>query len=257
MALTKRIIPCLDVDKGQIVKGVRFLGRRDAGDPVSIARGYDEQGADELVLLDISASRERYDIMARVVQAVASQVFIPITVGGGIRSSADIARMLRAGADKVAVNTAAVLHPELLDEAALRFGTQCIVAAIDVKRVGKTNGPPRWEVYTHGGRKPSGLDAMEWAQRAAAAGVGEILLTSMDKDGTKAGFDLELTRAVSEGVSVPVIAAGGVGTLEHLYQGLHDGRADAVIATSIFHLGRHSVGDAKQYLFQRGINVRL
>lgn len=257
MALAKRIIPCLDVDKGRVVKGVKFLGIRDAGDPVEIARGYDEQGADELVFLDINASHERRDIMAEVVQRVASEIFIPLTVGGGIRSAADIARMLRAGADKVAINTAAILNPELVREAAERFGTQCIVVAIDAKRIGKRGKPPCWEVMTHGGRRHAHLDAVEWARRVAEMGAGEILLTSVDKDGTKSGYDLELTRTVSEAVGIPVIASGGVGRLEHLYEGLHEGRADAVLAASIFHFGQHSVGDAKQYLFQRGINVRL
>ncbi|HET9680171.1 MAG TPA: imidazole glycerol phosphate synthase subunit HisF [Gammaproteobacteria bacterium] len=257
MPLAKRIIPCLDVDKGRVVKGVKFLRLRDAGDPVEIARSYDEQGADELVFLDINASVERRDTMADVVSRVASEIFIPLTVGGGIRDTGDIARMLRAGADKVAINTAAIINPALVPEAAQRYGTQCIVVAIDAKRVGKKKGAPRWEVMTHGGRKHTGKDALQWAQSMADAGAGEILLTSVDRDGGKTGYDLELTRTVSDAVNIPVIASGGVGKLEHLHEGFTQGRADAVLAASIFHFGQHSIGDAKQYLFQQGVNVRL
>ncbi len=257
MGLAKRIIPCLDVDKGRVVKGVQFVDIRDAGDPVEIARRYDEQGADELTFLDITASHEDRDTMVHVVEEVAGQVFIPLTVGGGIRKGDDIRRMLNAGADKVAINTAAVFNPEFVKEAADRFGSQCIVVAIDAKRVSGEGEPLRWEIFTHGGRKPTGIDAVEWAVRMVTYGAGEILLTSMDRDGTKAGFDLALTRAVSEAVQVPVIASGGVGNLEHLAAGVTDGRADAVLAASIFHFGEHTVGEAKQYMAQRGIEVRL
>ncbi len=256
MGLAKRIIPCLDVDQGRVVKGVKFVGIRDAGDPVEIAKRYDEQGADELVFLDITASHEERDTMAHVVEEVAGQVFIPLTVGGGIRTSADIRRMLNAGADKVAVNTAAVAKPDFVREAAERFGAQCIVVAIDAKRVSKEGEPPRWEVFTHGGRKATGIDVVEWAKRMADYGAGEILLTSMDRDGTRDGFDLQLTRAVSEAVTIPVIASGGVGTLEHLAQGVLDGGADAVLAASIFHFGEHTVDEAKQVLAAHGIEVR-
>lgn len=257
MGLAKRIIPCLDVDKGRVVKGVRFGGIRDAGDPVEIAERYDEQGADELVFLDITASTEDRGTMAHVVEQVASEVFIPLTVGGGIRNAADIRRMLNAGADKVAMNTAAVLNPALVGEGAERFGSQCIVVAIDAKQVSSTGEPLRWEVYTHGGRKRSGWDVVEWAQKAVALGAGEILLTSMDRDGTRDGFDLALTRAVSEAVSVPVIASGGVGELRHLVQGVRDGKAAAVLAASIFHFGEYTVGQAKRYMAEQGIEVRL
>lgn len=257
MPLSKRIIPCLDVDKGRVVKGVKFMGLRDAGDPVEIARSYDEQGADELIFLDINASVEGRDTMADVVRRVASEIFIPLTVGGGIRNTGDIARMLRAGADKVAINSAAIINPDLVPEAAQRYGTQCIVVAIDAKRISKKSQPPRWEVMSHGGRKPTGKDALQWAQTMAEAGAGEILLTSVDRDGGKRGYDLPLTRAVSDTVNIPVIASGGVGTLEHLYEGFREGKADAVLAASIFHFGQYSIGDAKQYLFQHGLNVRL
>jgi cyclase len=257
MGLAKRIIPCLDVDKGRVVKGVKFVGIRDAGDPVEIAKRYDEQGADELVFLDITASSEDRETMAHVVEEVASQVFIPLTVGGGIRTAADIRRMLNAGADKVAINTAAVANPELVREAAERFGAQCIVVAIDAKRVGSDDAQPRWEVFTHGGRKATGLDVVKWARRMMEYGAGEILLTSMDRDGTRDGFDLALTRAVSEAVSIPVIASGGVGNLDHLVVGIKEGAADAVLAASIFHFGQYTVAEAKHYLASQGIEVRL
>jgi cyclase len=257
MGLAKRIIPCLDVDKGRVVKGVKFVGIRDAGDPVEIAKRYDEQGADELVFLDITASAEDRDTMAHVVEQVASQVFIPLTVGGGIRNTADIRRMLNAGADKVAINTAAVANPELVREAAERFGSQCIVVAIDAKQVNKDGEPPRWEVFTHGGRKATGIDAVQWAKRVMEYGAGEILLTSMDRDGTRDGFDLPLTRAVSEAVSIPVIASGGVGTLDHLVEGIKQGAADAVLAASIFHFGQYTVEEAKRRLADQGLEVRL
>ena len=257
MGLAKRIIPCLDVDKGRVVKGVKFVGIRDAGDPVEIAKRYDEQGADELVFLDITASAEGRDTMAHVVEEVAGQVFIPLTVGGGIRTAADIRRMLNAGADKVAINTAAVANPELVREAAERFGSQCIVVAIDAKRVGGADDKPQWEVFTHGGRKPTGLDAVKWARRMMEYGAGEILLTSMDRDGTRDGFDLPLTRAVSDAVSIPVIASGGVGNLDHLVVGIKEGGADAVLAASIFHFGQYTVEEAKRYLASQGIEVRL
>ncbi len=254
--LAKRIIPCLDVDKGRVVKGVRFVDIVDAGDPVEVARAYDEQGADELVFLDITASHERRDTMVHVVEEVASQVFIPLTVGGGIRELEDIRRMLNAGADKVAINTAAINNPEFVRQAAERFGSQCIVVAIDAKQV-ENGGKPRWEIYTHGGRNPTGIDAVEWARRMVRLGAGEILLTSMDRDGTKDGYDLPLTRAVSEAVTIPVIASGGVGTLRHLAEGIAEGKADAVLAASIFHYGEYTVGEAKRYLAERGIEVRL
>jgi len=257
MGLAKRIIPCLDVDKGRVVKGVKFVGIRDAGNPVEIAKRYDEQGADELVFLDITASAEERDTMAHVVEEVAGQVFIPLTVGGGIRNPADIRRMLNAGADKVAVNTAAVADPELVREAAERFGAQCIVVAIDAKQVFKEGEEPRWEVFTHGGRKATGIDVVQWAKRMTEYGAGELLLTSMDRDGTRDGFDLALTRAVSEAVTIPVIASGGVGTLDHLVEGIKEGGADAVLAASIFHFGQYTVEEAKRYLAARGIEVRL
>ncbi len=255
MALAKRIIPCLDVDAGRVVKGVQFVGIRDAGDPVEVAKRYNEEGADELVFLDITASHEQRDTMEHVVEEVASQVFIPLTVGGGIREKADIRRMLNAGADKVGINTAAVSNPEFVREAAESFGSQCIVVAIDAKRVSES--PLKWEIFTHGGRKPTGLDVIEWAKKMVDYGAGEILLTSMDRDGTRDGFDLDLTRAVSEAVSVPVIASGGVGNLEHLADGVEQGKADAVLAASIFHFGEYTVGQAKQCMAKRGIEVRL
>ncbi|HEB99584.1 MAG TPA: imidazole glycerol phosphate synthase subunit HisF [Thiotrichales bacterium] len=255
MGLAKRIIPCLDVDAGRVVKGVRFVDIRDAGDPVEIARRYDEQGADEITFLDITASHEDRETMVHVVEEVAGQVFIPLTVGGGIREVADIRRMLNAGADKVAINTAAVHRPEFVREASERFGAQCIVVAIDAKQV--ATDPPRWEIFTHGGRKPTGIDAIEWARRMVDYGAGEILLTSMDRDGTKEGFDLALTRAVADAVEVPVIASGGVGNLQHLVEGVTEGRADAVLAASIFHFGEYSIEEAKEYMARHGIEVRL
>lgn len=254
--LAKRVIPCLDIDKGRVVKGVKFLEIRDAGDPVEIARRYDEQGADELVFLDITASAEKRETLFQVVEQVASQVFIPLTVGGGVRSLADVRRLLSAGADKVSINTAAVNEPELVAEASARFGAQCIVVAMDVKRVNKKNESPRWEIFTHGGRKSAGIDALEWARKMMAFGAGELLVTSMDQDGTKAGFDLDITRAISDAVSIPVIASGGVGNLDHLYDGVTQGGADAVLAASIFHFGEYTVQDAKRYLAERQVLVR-
>ncbi|MEJ2059946.1 MAG: imidazole glycerol phosphate synthase subunit HisF [Gammaproteobacteria bacterium] len=255
--LAKRIIPCLDVDGGRVVKGVNFVGLRDAGDPVEIARRYDAEGADELTFLDITASSDERETIVHVVEAVAEQVFIPLTVGGGIRSQDDIRRMLNAGADKVAINTAAVFRPEFVREAADRVGSQCIVVAIDAKQVSGAEREPRWEVFTHGGRKPTGLDVLEWARRMVDYGAGELLLTSMDRDGTREGFDLELTRAVSDAVEVPVIASGGVGNLHHLAEGVSLGRADAVLAASIFHFGEYSITEAKEYMAAEGIEVRL
>jgi len=252
MGLAKRIIPCLDVDAGRVVKGVNFVNIRDAGDPVEIARRYDEQGADELTFLDITASSDARDTMVHVVEEVASQVFIPLTVGGGIRKLDDIRRMLNAGADKVSINTAAVFNPEFVQEAATHFGSQCIVVAIDAKQVGEG-----WEVFTHGGRKPTGIDAIAWARKMVAYGAGEILLTSMDRDGTRNGFDLKLTRAISEAVQVPVIASGGVGNLQHLVDGVIEGKADAVLAASIFHFGEFTVAQAKQKMAEHGVEVRL
>ncbi len=254
MGLAKRIIPCLDVDAGRVVKGVRFVDIRDAGDPVEIARRYDEQGADEITFLDITASSDGRETMVHVVEAVAAQVFIPLTVGGGIRSVEDVRRMLKAGADKVGINTAAVTNPALVAEATARFGSQCIVVAIDARAVAGAAG--RWEVYTHGGRRATGLDAVEWAARMAAAGAGELLLTSMDRDGTRDGYDVALTRAVADAVPIPVIASGGVGKLEHLVEGVRGGHADALLAASIFHFGEHTVAEAKQCLAAAGIEVR-
>ena len=251
--LAKRIIPCLDVSAGRVVKGVNFVELRDAGDPVEVARRYDEQGADEITFLDITASSDDRNIILHVVEQVAEQVFIPLTVGGGVRTVDDVRRLLNAGADKVSMNTAAVNNPQLVAEAAGKVGSQCIVVAIDAKQV----APGKWEVFTHGGRNRTGLDVIEWAQRIAALGAGEILLTSMDRDGTKNGFDLSLTRAVSDAVSIPVIASGGVGSLEHLADGVTLGRADAVLAASIFHFGDHTVRDAKELMRARGIEVRL
>ena len=253
--LAKRIIPCLDVDNGRVVKGVRFVEIKDAGDPVEIARRYDKEGADELTFLDITASVHDRDTMVHVVEQVAGEIFIPLTVGGGIRTLEDIRRMLNAGADKVSINSAAVARPEFVREAAERFGSQCIVVAIDAKQV--SADPPLWEIFTHGGRKPTGLDAIEWAKRMVAYGAGEILLTSMDRDGTKSGFDLALTRAISEAVPVPVIASGGVGNLDHLADGVTLGKADAVLAASIFHFAEHSIREAKERMAARGIEVRL
>jgi cyclase len=255
MGLAKRIIPCLDVDRGRVVKGVRFVDIRDAGDPVEVARRYDAEGADEITFLDITASSDDRDTMLHVVEAVAGEVFIPLTVGGGIRSLDDIRRLLNAGADKVSINTAAVRDPEFVKAAAERFGAQCIVVAIDAKQVAAD--PPRWEIFTHGGRQPTGLDAIAWARRMAGYGAGEILLTSMDRDGTRSGFDLALTRAISDAVDVPVIASGGVGTLDHLVAGVREGAADAVLAASIFHFGEYTIEAAKRYLAEHGIEVRL
>jgi cyclase len=261
--LAKRIIPCLDVDRGRVVKGTKFLNLRDAGDPVECAKEYDRQGADELVFLDITASAENRATMIDVVERTASECFMPLTVGGGIRSVEAVRAMLKAGADKTSVNTAAVQNPDLVRAGAERFGSQCIVVAIDAKRI-HPNTPTlqhssasRWEVFTHGGRKPTGLDAIEWARRVEALGAGEILLTSMDTDGTKRGYDIELTRAVSEAVSIPVIASGGAGTLEHMADVLGEGKADAVLAASIFHFGEYTVLQVKQFLRQKGIPVRL
>ena len=251
--LAKRIIPCLDVNAGRVVKGVNFVELRDAGDPVEIARRYDEQGADEITFLDITASSDDRDLILHIIEAVASQVFIPLTVGGGVRQVEDVRRLLNAGADKVSMNTAAVNNPQLVADASARVGAQCIVVAIDAKQT----TPGRWEVFTHGGRKNTGLDAIDWARRVENLGAGEILLTSMDRDGTKAGFDLALTRAVADAVGIPVIASGGVGTLQHLADGVTEGRADAVLAASIFHYGEYTVRQAKEYMRSRGIEVRL
>jgi len=257
MGLAKRIIPCLDVDAGRVVKGVQFVDIRDAGDPVEVARRYDSEGADELTFLDITASSDKRDTMVHVVEQVAGEVFIPLTVGGGIREVADIRRMLNAGADKVGINTAAVFNPGFVKEAAERFGSQCIVVTIDAKLASAAGEAQRWEIFTHGGRKPTGIDAIEWAQRMTDYGAGEILLTSMDRDGTRDGFDLALTRAISEAVNVPVIASGGVGNLQHLADGVTKGKADAVLAASIFHFGEYTIGEAKQHMAACGIEVRL
>ena len=254
--LAKRIIPCLDVHAGRVVKGVRFVELRDAGDPVEIARKYDAAGADELAFLDITASSDARDTMVDVIERVADQVFIPLTVGGGVRSVADVRRLLNAGADKVSINTAAVQNPQLVAEAAQFYGSQCIVVAIDAKRIAAAS-PLRWEVYTHGGRTPTGLDALEWGTRVQELGAGEILLTSMDRDGTREGFDLELTRAMADALTIPVIASGGVGRLEHLVDGIVAGHADAVLAASIFHYGEFTVGQAKKLMAERGIEVRI
>jgi imidazole glycerol-phosphate synthase subunit HisF len=255
--LCKRLIPCLDVHAGRVVKGVRFVDLRDAGDPAEAARAYDAQGADELVFLDITASHEEREIMLDVVRRTAEGIYMPLTVGGGVRSIEDIRTLLRAGADKVSLNTAALERPALILEAAQRFGSQCIVVAIDAKRTAGKGEPPRWTVYTHGGRRSTGRDAIGWAREAEGLGAGEILLTSMDRDGTGDGYDLELTRAVSEAVTVPVIASGGAGSLEDLRTGVIDGKADAVLVASMFHFGRHSIGEAKAYLRDRGVAVRL
>ncbi|MCF8006542.1 MAG: imidazole glycerol phosphate synthase subunit HisF [Methylovulum sp.] len=257
MSLAKRIIPCLDVDQGRVVKGVKFVNIRDAGDPVEIARRYDQEGADELTFLDITATHANRDTLIHVVEQVASEVFIPLTVGGGIRSVTDIRNLLNAGADKVAINSAAVVNPYFVDEAASRFGSQCIVVAIDAKKVSMDNEPERWEIFTHGGRKATGIEAVSWAEKMVQLGAGELLLTSMDRDGTRSGFDLRLTKAISEAVAVPVIASGGVGTLEHLAEGILQGKADAVLAASIFHFAEYTIHQAKEYLQARGIEVRL
>ncbi len=255
MGLAKRIIPCLDVDNGRVVKGVRFVEIRDAGDPVEIARRYDEQGADEITFLDITASSDNRDTMVHVVEAIAGQVFIPLTVGGGIRQVEDVRRMLNAGADKVAINTAAIHNPDLIKETADHFGAQCIVIAIDAKCVDDQAG--RWQLFTHGGRKETGIDAIEWAVKMAEYGAGEVLLTSMDRDGTRDGFDLALTQQVCDAVPIPVIASGGVGNLDHLVDGILQGHADAVLAASIFHFGEFTVGQAKEHMANAGIEVRL
>ena len=251
--LAKRIIPCLDVTAGRVVKGIKFLGLRDAGDPVEIARRYDDQGADELTFLDITASSDQRDIILHIIEAVASQVFIPLTVGGGVRKVEDVRRLLNAGADKISINTSAVQNPQLVLEASAKHGAQCIVVAIDAKQV----APGKWEVFTHGGRNATGLDAIEWARKVESLGAGEILLTSMDRDGTKSGFDLGVTRAVSDAVGIPVIASGGVGNLDHLADGVSQGHADAVLAASIFHYGEYTVRQAKERMAERGIEVRM
>ena len=257
MSLAKRIIPCLDVDNGRVVKGVQFVDIRDAGDPVEVARRYDSEGADEITFLDITASSDNRETIVHVVEKVADEVFIPLTVGGGIRELDDVRRMLNAGADKVAINTAAVFNPEFVREATDSVGSQCIVVAIDAKQVSVAGEPLRWEIFTHGGRKTTGLDAIEWARKMVDYGAGEILLTSMDKDGTKTGFNLPLTRAISEAVTVPVIASGGVGTLDHLADGVLEGKADAVLAASIFHFAEYTIQEAKQHMASRGIEMRL
>ena len=257
MALAKRIIPCLDCENGRVVKGVKFLDIRDAGDPVEVAKRYCDAGADEITFLDITASHEARQTTVHTVEAIASQVFIPLTVGGGIRTLEDIRAMLNAGADKVGINTAAVVNPEFVREAAERFGSQCTVVAVDAKRVSVDDEPLKWEIFTHGGRKSTGLDAIEWVKRMVSFGAGEILLTSMDRDGTKSGFDLALNRAVSRAVQVPIIASGGVGNLQHLVDGVLKGEADAVLAASIFHFQEYSIQEAKQYMADQGIEVRL
>ncbi|TXI19368.1 MAG: imidazole glycerol phosphate synthase subunit HisF [Nitrosomonas sp.] len=258
MSLAKRIIPCLDVTNGRVVKGVNFVELRDAGDPVEISRRYDEQGADELTFLDITASSDNRDLILHIIEDVAAQVFIPLTVGGGVRQVEDIRRLLNAGADKVSMNTSAVLNPQLVADAANHYGSQCIVVAIDAKQVNPSDdNSPRWEVFTHGGRKATGIDAIEWAKKMQSLGAGEILLTSMDRDGTRNGFDIALTRAVSDAIDIPVIASGGVGNLDHLVAGILQGHADAVLAASIFHYGEFTVQQAKQYMAQHGIEVRL
>ena len=257
MTLAKRIIPCLDVDDGRVVKGVKFVDIRDAGDPVEVARRYNEAGADEITFLDITASHEGRDTTLDMVERMASQVFIPLTVGGGVRTIQDIRNLLNAGADKVGINSAAVKNPEFVREAAERFGSQCIVVAIDAKKVSGESEANRWEIFTHGGRKPTGLDAVEWARKMTDYGAGEILLTSMDRDGTKNGFDIALTRAISDAVPVPVIASGGVGNLQHLVDGVQQGGADAVLAASIFHFGEYSVQQAKEFMQSAGVEMRL
>ena len=255
--LTKRIIPCLDVKDGRVVKGVNFVGLRDAGDPIEIAKRYDTQGADEITFLDITATSDNRDLILPIIEAVADQVFIPLTVGGGVRAVADVRRLLNAGADKVGINSAAVSNPQLVADSANKYGSQCIVVAIDAKRVSVEGEVPRWEIFTHGGRTSTGIDAIEWAIKMNQLGAGEILLTSMDRDGTRSGFDLQLTRAVSDAVSIPVIASGGVGSLQDLADGILHGHADAVLAASIFHFGQHTVGEAKQLMSAQGIAIRL
>src|SRR5882672_9914307 len=256
--LAKRVIPCLDIDAGRVVKGVKFEQLRDAGDPVEVARRYDQQGADELVFLDITASADDRPTLFATVEAVAREIYIPLTVGGGVRTNADVRALLSAGADKVSINTAAVDNPDFVTEAADRYGVQCIVVAIDAKRVNKKKEKQlRWEIFTHGGRKTTGIDALEWAVKMAQKGAGELLVTSMDRDGTKSGYDLELLHAISSAVPVPVVASGGVGTLDHLYEGFDKGGADAVLAASIFHQGTYTVGDAKKFLAGKGVRIRL
>ncbi|WP_257275191.1 imidazole glycerol phosphate synthase subunit HisF [Endozoicomonas sp. SESOKO4] len=257
MGLAKRIIPCLDVDNGRVVKGVQFLDIRDAGDPVEVARRYNEEGADEITFLDITASHEDRDTMVHTVERMASEVFIPLTVGGGIRKVEDIRTMLNAGADKVSINTAAVFNPEFVQEAADRFGSQCIVVAIDAKKVSLSGEPDRWEIFTHGGRKPTGLDAIKWAKKMEQLGAGEILLTSMDQDGVKNGYDIGVTRAISDALEIPVIASGGAGNLDHLVEAVKAGKADAVLAASIFHFGEYSIPEAKAYMARNGIEMRV
>ncbi|WP_422139488.1 imidazole glycerol phosphate synthase subunit HisF [Endozoicomonas sp. ALC020] len=257
MGLAKRIIPCLDVDNGRVVKGVQFLDIRDAGDPVEVARRYNEEGADEITFLDITASHEDRDTMVHTVERMASEVFIPLTVGGGIRKVEDIRTMLNAGADKVSINTAAVFNPEFVQEAADRFGSQCIVVAIDAKKVSLSGEPERWEIFTHGGRKPTGLDAIEWARKMEQLGAGEILLTSMDQDGVKNGYDIGVTRAISNALDIPVIASGGAGNLDHLVEAVKEGKADAVLAASIFHFAEYSIPQAKAYMARHGIEMRV
>lgn len=257
MSLAKRIIPCLDVTNGRVVKGINFVELRDAGDPVEISRRYDEQGADELTFLDITASSDNRDLILHIIEEVAAQVFIPLTVGGGVRQVDDVRRLLNAGADKVSINTSAVLNPQLVADASGHYGSQCIVVAIDAKQVSSSGGSPRWEVFTHGGRKATGIDAIEWAQKMQSLGAGEILLTSMDRDGTRNGFDIALTRSIADAIDIPVIASGGVGNLDHLVNGILQGHADAVLAASIFHYGEYTIQQAKQYMAQHGIEVRL
>lgn len=257
MGLAKRIIPCLDVDAGRVVKGVKFVDIRDAGDPVSVARRYNEEGADEITFLDITASSDNRDTILSVVEQVASEVFIPLTVGGGVRAVADVRNLLNAGADKVGINTAAVFNPDVVKEASDKVGSQCIVVAIDAKKVSAEGEADRWEIFTHGGRKTTGIDAVEWARKMARYGAGELLLTSMDRDGTKQGFNLPLTKAISDAVEIPVIASGGVGNLQHLADGVTHGGADAVLAASIFHFGEYTIGEAKAYMAQQGIEVRV
>ena len=257
MGLAKRIIPCLDVRNGRVVKGVNFVGIRDAGDPVEIAERYNREGADEITFLDITASSDDRDTIVHVVEAVASEVFIPLTVGGGIRKVEDVRRMLNAGADKVAINTAAVFNPDLVKEATDYFGSQCIVVAIDAKRISEEGEPLKWEIFTHGGRKGTGIDAIEWSIKMAEYGAGELLVTSMDRDGTKIGFDLELTRTISESVDIPVIASGGVGNLQHMADGVIKGKADAVLAASIFHFSEYTIGETKEFMANQGIEMRL
>ena len=254
MPLTKRIIPCLDIKGGRVVKGVQFINIKDAGDPVEVARCYNKEGADEITFLDITASSDRREIMIDLVTRVAAEVFIPMTVGGGVRTVDDIRKLHQAGADKIAINTAAIENPKFVEPAVSKVGSQCVVVAIDARRCGDE---PRWEVYTHGGRKPSGIDAVKWARQMTEAGAGEILLTSMDRDGTKLGFDLELTRRISEQVTIPVIASGGVGELKHLVEGVQEGKADAVLAASIFHFREYSIAQAKHYMREHGVEVRI